>query len=409
MATEPRDRVFEELDVETSRYNEETGTETFVLNLGPHHPSTHGVLRLELEIDGEYVVRCEPHIGYLHTGIEKTCEFRTYHQIVPFIDRMDYLNPWSEEFGYILAAEALYGVEIPQRAQYVRVILAELSRIASHLVWLGTSALELNVSSMFMFCFRDRENILDVFEMVSGDRFFPRYFRIGGLMQDVSDDFPDHIREFFAKFRKHLKEYHGILTKNLFWKMRFENVAQVTLDQCIDYGLSGPIIRACGEPYDVRKAFPYSAYEDFDFEVPTRTKGDAYARYLVRMDEIEQSMRIVEQALDNLPDGPIVTQDERFNTGLSQHQEGFYKMKKPHPHKGLFPPKGESYVSIEGARGEKGYWVVSDGTNKPIRVRMRSPSFGNVQALPLMIEGSYLSDAIVAIASTDPVLGDVDR
>ncbi len=384
-----------DLNLERVPTDEIKGPETMVLNLGPQHPSTHGVLRLVLELDGERIVHCEPHIGYLHTGIEKECEYRTYHQAIPLIDRMDYLSAPNEEMGYVLAVEKLLGIEAPKRAQYIRVMICELARIASHLVWLGTGALELNVSSVFMYCFRDREAVLDLFEMVSGARMFPRYFRVGGVMRDLPRGFEDAVRNFIREFRPHLEEYHDLLTKNPIWRMRNEGVAVVTPEQCYAYGLTGPMLRSCGVAYDVRKAFPYSAYGDFQFEIPTQQAGDAYARYLIRMAEMEQSLRIIEQALERLPAGPVIVEDRRIQ--------------KPHPHKGHFVPPGESYVTIESPRGEKGYWVISDGSNKPLRVRMRSPSFANVQALPLLIEGGYLADAVVAIASIDPVLGDVDR
>jgi NADH-quinone oxidoreductase subunit D len=385
----------EELDLERISADEERGIETLMLNMGPQHPSTHGVLRLLLELDGEVIVRCEPHIGYLHTGIEKECEYRTYHQVIPLIDRMDYLSAPNEEMGYVLAVEKLLKIEAPKRAQYIRVLCCELGRIASHLVWLATAALELNVSSLFMYCFRDREEILDLFEMISGARMFPRYFRIGGVMRDLPRGFEGAVRSFIRDFRPHLREYHGLLTRNLIWRARTEEIAVITAEQCFEYAVTGPILRATGVEYDVRRAFPYSAYSDFDFEIPTRKEGDAYARYLVRMAEMEQSLRIIEQVLDKLPDGPVMVEDRAIS--------------KPHPHKGLFVPEGEAYVTIESPRGEKGYWVVADGSNKPLRVRMRSPSFANTQALPVMVEGGYLADTVVAIASIDPVLGDVDR
>jgi NADH-quinone oxidoreductase subunit D len=383
------------LDLERIHKDEESGIETMILNMGPQHPSTHGVLRLVLELDGEHIVRCEPVIGYLHTGIEKECEYRTYYQIVPLIDRQDYLSAPNEEMGYVLAAEKLFGVEAPKRAQYIRVMIAELARIASHLVWLGTGALELNVSSVYMYCFRDRELILDLFEQISGARMFPRFFRIGGVASDLPRGFTDAVRTCLSDLRSHLKEYHGLLTKNAIWRMRNEGVAVITKEQCFDYAITGPVLRATGVDYDVRKAFPYSSYEDFDFEVPTQTAGDAYARYLVRMAEMEQSARIVEQTIEKLPQGPVMIEDRRFV--------------RPHPHKGLVAPPGESYVTIESPRGEKGYYIVGDGSNKPLRLRMRSPSFANVQILPLLVDGGYLADCVVAIASTDPVLGDVDR
>ncbi|HED05005.1 MAG TPA: NADH-quinone oxidoreductase subunit D [Candidatus Fraserbacteria bacterium] len=385
--------------VELERISSGAG-DKFVLNMGPQHPSTHGVLRLILELDGERVTRCEPVIGYLHTGIEKQCEYRTYHQVIPLIDRMDYLAGPNEELGYVLAVEKLLGIEAPRRTRYIRVLIAELSRIASHLVWLGTGALELNVSSVFMYCFRDREYINDLFEAASGARMFPRYFRVGGLIDDLPEGFTEQARGFIKSFRPHLKEYHGLLTRNPIWMKRTVGVARVSRRQCMDYALTGPILRATGLEYDIRRAFPYSVYPDFDFDIPTQTAGDAYARYLVRMAEMAQSLKIVEQALDKLPEGPVNT----VSRDLSDRNTY-----RSHPWRHFVVPPGEVYQSIESPRGEKGYYVVSDGTNKPVRMRMRSPSFINVQALPLLIEGSWLADAVVAIASVDPVLGDVDR
>jgi NADH-quinone oxidoreductase subunit D len=393
----------EELDMQRVSVDRETGIETLVVNMGPQHPSTHGVLRLVIEVDGEIIVRCEPVIGYLHTGIEKTCEYRTYHQVVPLIDRQDYLSPLNEEMGYVLAVEKLLGIEPPKRAQYIRVMMAELSRIASHLVWLATGALEVNVSAVYMYCFEARERILDLFERVSGARMFPRYFRIGGVMRDLPRGFLDEVRKFLNFFRPLLKDLHGIVTRNPIWIARNEGIAVITEEQCYAYGVTGPILRATGVEYDVRKAFPYSSYEDFDFEIPTRTAGDAYARYLVRMDEMEQSANIVEQVVEKLPDGPIVAE------GLQPPSKSERSVWWPHPHRGFLVPPGESYVTVESPRGEKGYWVVSDGSNKPLRVRMRPPSFAHIQILPLLIEGGYIADAVIAIGSIDPVLGDVDR
>jgi NADH-quinone oxidoreductase subunit D len=383
------------LDLEHISSDPKTGMETMVLNLGPQHPSTHGVLRIVIELDGEVVVKSEPIIGYLHTGIEKECEYRTYHQIVPLIDRMDYLSSMNEEMGFIQASEKLFGIQAPPRAEFIRVICAELARITSHMVWLGTSALELNVSSVFMYTFRDREMLLDIFEMISGARMFPRYFRIGGVLRDVPRGFEKAVTEVLEHIKVQIEEYDALLTKNPIWKMRNIGVGVLTTEQCLEYGATGPVLRSTGVEYDIRKAFPYSAYPEFQFDIPTAKEGDAYSRYLLRLEEMRQSVRIVEQALSRLPDGPFVLQDRRVS--------------KPHPHKGLFAPEGESYVTIESPRGEKGYWVIGDGSNKPLRMRMRSPSFAHTQMLPLMINGTYLADAVVAIASVDPVLGDVDR
>lgn len=372
----------------------------FVLNMGPQHPSTHGVLRLVLELDGEVITHCEPVVGYLHTGIEKQCEYRTYHQVIPMIDRMDYLSSPLEEHGYVLAVEKLMGIEAPKRAEYIRVIMAELGRISSHLVWLGTGALELNVSSLFMYCMRDRERILDLFEAASGARMFPRYFRVGGLIDDLPEGFIDQTRSFIKDLRPNLKEFHALLTRNPIWMERTVGVARLDHEQCLQYAVTGPALRATGLAHDVRRAFPYSVYPGFEFEVPTQQEGDAYARYLVRMSEMVESAKIIEQALDKLPQGPVNQMNRNLSDGNAY---------RSHPHRHFVVPPGEAYQSIESPRGEKGYYVVSDGTNKPVRVRMRSPSFINMQALPLAVEGGYLADAVVAIASLDPVLGDVDR
>jgi len=390
----------------------EVARETLTINMGPQHPSTHGVLRVILEVAGETVVGCTPVIGYLHTGIEKEMEYRTYHQNINLVDRIEYLASFHEELAYVLAVEKLLGIEVPKRAQYIRVILCELNRIASHLVWLGTSALELNVSSVYMYCFRDREEILDLFEMVSGQRMMPGYFRIGGLQWDLPDGFVERTRAFLDDFPRRLDEYEALLNDNLIWRQRYEGVAVLPREDALRYGCTGPVMRGSGVPYDVRKAFPYSSYEDFAFDVPVGQNGDAYDRYLVRMAEMRESRRIVLQALDRLPDGPVQTDDRKVT--LPPRHELVRSMEAVIHHfklvsEGLHPPEGEVYVAVESPRGEKGYYIVSDGTNRPVRVRVRAPSFYNLQALPRMVMGSLLSDVIVAIASLDIVLGDVDR
>jgi NADH-quinone oxidoreductase subunit D len=386
--------------------------ETLTINMGPQHPSTHGVLRLILELEGEVVISCRPVIGYLHTGIEKEMEFRTYHQNITLVDRIEYLSSYHEEFAYCLAVEKLLGIEVPKRAQYIRVIMAELNRISSHLVWLGTSALDLNVTSLLMYCFRDREEILELSEMVSGQRMMPGYFRIGGVQEDLPEEFFPRVRAFLDEFPRRLDEYEALLTENLVWRQRNEGVAVLRPEDAVRYGVTGPVLRACGIPYDVRKAFPYSSYEDFEFDVPVGQHGDAYDRYLVRMEEMRQARRIILQALDRLPDGPVLVEDRKV--ALPPRRELVRSMEAViHQFKlvseGIHPPKGEVYAAVESPRGEKGYYIVSDGSNRPVRVRVRSPSFSNLQALPVMVQGGMLADVVVAIASIDIVLGDVDR
>jgi NADH-quinone oxidoreductase subunit D len=367
---------------------------------------------LILELEGEVVVSCRPVIGYLHTGIEKEMEFRTYHQNITLVDRIEYLSSYHEEFAYCLAVEKLLGIEVPKRAQYIRVIMAELNRISSHLVWLGTSALDLNVTSLLMYCFRDREEILELSEMVSGQRMMPGYFRIGGVQEDLPEEFFPRVRAFLDEFPRRLDEYEALLTENLVWRQRNEGVAVLRPEDAVRYGVTGPVLRACGIPYDVRKAFPYSSYEDFEFDVPVGQHGDAYDRYLVRMEEMRQARRIILQALDRLPDGPVLVEDRKV--ALPPRRELVRSMEAViHQFKlvseGIHPPKGEVYAAVESPRGEKGYYIVSDGSNRPVRVRVRSPSFSNLQALPVMVQGGMLADVVVAIASIDIVLGDVDR
>ncbi|MDR7415342.1 MAG: NADH dehydrogenase (quinone) subunit D [Armatimonadota bacterium] len=380
--------------------------------MGPQHPSTHGVLRLVLELEGEVVVSCRPVIGYLHTGIEKEMESRTYHQNITLVDRIEYLSSYHEEFAYCLAVEKLLGIEVPKRAQYIRVIMAELNRISSHLVWLGTSALDLNVTSLLMYCFRDREEILELSEMVSGQRMMPGYFRIGGVAEDLPEEFFPRVRAFLDEFPRRLDEYEALLTENLVWRQRNEGVAVLRPEDALRYGVTGPVLRASGIAYDVRKAFPYSSYEDFEFDVPVGQHGDAYDRYLVRMEEMRQARRIILQALDRLPDGPVLVEDRKV--ALPPRRELVRSMEAViHQFKlvseGIHPPRGEVYAAVESPRGEKGYYIVSDGSNRPVRVRVRSPSFSNLQALPVMVQGGMLADVVVAIASIDIVLGDVDR
>lgn len=386
--------------------------ETIVLNMGPHHPSTHGVLRLMLELEGEVILRAEPVIGYLHTGFEKEMETRTYHQNIVFPPRIEYLATMIEEHAYVLAVEKLLGVRAPERAEVIRVILAELSRIASHLVWLGTSAIDVNVTSMLMYCFNDRERVMDIFEMVSGQRMMHGYMRVGGLQWDVPVEFIERVRGFVEDLPGRLDEYERLLTDNLIWRERTEGIGVLSYDDALRYGCTGPIGRGSGVNYDVRKAFPYGGYETYDFDVPLGSRGDTFDRYTVRMEEMRQARRIILQALDRLRDGPIMVDDRKV--ALPPRAELVRSMEAViHQFKlvseGFHPEAGEVYSAVESPRGEKGYYLVSDGSNRPVRARVRSPSFNNLQALPVMIFRNMVSDVVVAIASIDIILGDIDR
>lgn len=390
----------------------ELSEDVMELNLGPQHPSTHGVLRIKLKIDGELILHAEPVIGYLHTGVEKECETRTYHQVFTLVDRLDYLSGPAEEQAFAGAVEKLMNVDVPERAQIIRVIILELARIGSHLLWLGTSAIELNMSSVFMYCFAEREKILDLFEEVSGARMFPSYWRIGGIMRDVPDDWADHVREFLKGFPRTYRDLDNLLTYNYVWCERLKDVAIIDEETCKQYMCTGPILRAAGVPYDIRKYYPYLGYETYDFNIPTRTEGDSYARYLVRMDEFLESVKIIHQALDRLKPGPIITANRKValppRKELARSMEAVIHQFKL-VSEGMHPPIGNLYMAVESGRGELGYYLESDGSNRPYRVRVRSPSFPHVQVLKKVLPGHILSDVIVAIASVDPILGDVDR
>jgi NADH-quinone oxidoreductase subunit D len=388
--------------------------DTMTINMGPQHPSTHGVLRLILTIEGETVVKAVPDIGFLHTGIEKTAEAKTYHQALVLTDRMDYLAPLCNNLGYSLAVEKLLGIEdqINDKIRYVRVMLAELQRLASHLVWLGTHALDLGAQSVFLYCFREREMILDVFEDLSGVRMMTSYICPGGLQADLTPTFEKKVRAFTSIFPDRLQEYHNLLTNNQLWLERTRGVAVLKPEDAIAYGTSGPVLRGSGIVWDTRKAFPYSGYEQFDFDIPVGTNGDVYDRYLVRMLEMEQSLRIVNQALEGIPPGPYRVQDTKIApppkwqiTGSMEALIHHFKLYT----EGYRPPAGEVFVRTESPKGELGFYMVSDGTAKPYRMHVRAPSFANLEALPLMIEGSLLSDVVAAIGSIDIVLGEVDR
>ncbi len=382
------------------------------LSLGPQHPSTHGVLRINLQLDGEVILKADPVIGYLHTGIEKECEFRTYAQAFTLVDRLDYLSGPLEEHGYASAIEKLLSIEVPARAQVIRVILMELARIASHLIWAGTSALELNMSSVYMYCFAEREKILDIFEEYSGARMFPNCWRIGGLSRDLNEGFIAQVEAFLKGFAATWRTIDQLLTHNYVWCERLQGIALIDEQTCKQYMCTGPVIRGAGVAYDIRKAFPYSGYEHYTFDVPTFKEGDAYARYCVRMQEMLESASIVEQGLKKLSPGPVLTDNRKV--ALPPRQELARSMEAVIHHfklvsEGIAPPQGELYHCVESPRGELGFYVVSDGTSRPYRLRIRSPSFPHIQALKKAAVGLIISDVVVAIASVDPILGDVDR
>lgn len=390
-------------------------TDTLVLNMGPHHPSTHGVLRLVVELDGETVVNVAPDIGYLHTGIEKTVESKAYQKAIVLTDRMDYLAPLSNNLGYCLAVEKLLQCEVPERAQVVRVLLAELTRIGSHLIWLGTHVLDLGATSMFMYGFREREQILDIFELVSGARMMTSYFRVGGLAYDLPKEFPATVQAFLDAMPARIDEYDGLLTNNTIFLERMVGVGVMTQEEALALGVTGPMLRATGLAWDLRKDTPYSGYENYEFAVPIAQNGDNFDRYLVRMAEMRESVKIAQQALNRLNEigpGPYTTADRKIapppKTEITQSMESLIHHFKLWT-EGFKPPVGDVYVAIESPRGEFGCYLVSDGSPKPYRCHFRTPSFVNLQALPHMARGRLVADLVTLIASVDPILGDVDR
>ena len=386
--------------------------QTLIINMGPQHPSTHGVLRLLLEIDGETIVRIMPDIGYLHTGIEKTCEAKFYQQVVPMTDRIDYLCPMTNNLTYCLAVEKLLGLEIPPRAQWLRVMMNELTRINSHLVWLGTHAMDIGAMTVFLYCFRERENILRLFEAVSGQRMMTSYFRIGGVSLEPPLDFFARVKTFIDALPEHIDEYENLLTQNPIFVNRTKGVAHISKEDALALAATGPTLRASGIDVDLRRDAPYSGYENFQFRVPVSTDGDVYARYLVRVAELRESQKIVKQALEGIPEGPVkadapkvvLPDREKMKTQMEALIYHFKIVTE-----GFTVPAGEVYQAVESPRGEMGYYVVSDGTAKPYRVHMRSPSFANLQSLRTMCEGRLIADVVAAIGSIDIVLGDCDR
>jgi NADH-quinone oxidoreductase subunit D len=385
---------------------------TMILNMGPQHPSTHGVLRVLLEIDGETVVRIMPDIGFLHTGIEKTCEAKFYQQVVPLTDRIDYLCPMTNNLCYVLAVEKLLGLEIPPKAQWMRVLMNELTRMNSHLVWLGTHALDLGAMTVFLYCFREREEILKIFEMISGQRMMTSYFRVGGIALEPPLGFFERVREFSGRFPSKVDEYENLLTGNPIWMMRTKGVARMTAEDAISLGASGPTLRGSGVDFDLRRDIPYSGYENFKFEVPVAQEGDVFSRYMCRVRELRESNKIVRQALDGMPEGPIkadapgivLPDREKMKTQMEALIYHFKIITE-----GFAVPAGEVYQAVESPRGEMGYYIVSDGTAKPYRVHMRAACLANLQTLPKMCEGGLIADVVAAIGSIDIVLGEIDR
>ena len=383
-----------------------------VLNMGPQHPSTHGVLRMIVELDGETVTKADCDIGFLHTGVEKEFEQKKYQQGVTLTDRLDYLAPLSNNLCYCLAVEKLLGLEPPPMAQWMRVMLTELTRINSHLVWLGTHSLDLGAMTVFLYAFREREDVLRIFEMFSGQRMMTSYFRVGGLALEPPRGWQNAVRTFIDAFPSRVDEYEDLLTKNPIWLKRTKGIGVAPVEDLLDRGVTGPMIRAAGLPWDIRKAEPYSGYDKFDFEVPTRTESDVYARYQVRVEELRQSARIVKQALEGMPSGAwkadaphvVLPDREKMKTQMEALIYHFKIVTE-----GFRVPAGEVYQVVESPRGELGYYIVSDGTSKPYRVFIRVPSFGNLQGMPAMVEGRLVSDAIAVMGSTDFVLGDIDR
>jgi NADH-quinone oxidoreductase subunit D len=388
------------------------GGEHMLINIGPQHPATHGVLRLVLELDGETVVRCVPHIGYLHCGFEKIGEYRQYNQIIPWTDREDYLNSPGNNVAFALGAERLFGIEITERCKVLRVITMELSRIISHLVWLGTTCIDIGAFTPFLWAFYQREKVYVLLERWVGARLTTSLTRVGGMAADIPAGWTDDLKEFLDKFPAVIDEIDSILTRNAIWVGRTVGLGVMSPEEALNYGLSGPMLRASGVSYDVRKDFPYLDYETYDFDVPVGVNGDVYDRFLVRLEEIRQSHRILVQALERLPDGPVNVDDPRVilpdkHKATSEMESMIHHFKNVM--EGPRPPVGEAYVAVESPKGEKGYYMVSDGTSKPVRWRIRPPSFVNLSAIPKMVEGHLLSDVIAINASIDIVMGEIDR
>jgi NADH-quinone oxidoreductase subunit D len=386
--------------------------ETMTVNMGPQHPSTHGVLRLVIELDGEIIEKITPHIGYLHRGVEKLSEHRTYHQTIPLTDRLDYLAPMSNNLGYVLAVEKLLGMEVPERAQTVRVIMAELTRVKSHLVWLACHALDIGAMTVFLYAFREREKVMSIYEKISGARMTSNYFRVGGLSADVYDGFVKDVQEIVDTFPGHFDTYEGLLTKNTIWLQRTIGNGVISAEDAIDYGITGPALRGSGVDWDLRRDNPYSGYENYQFNVPVGEKCDTYDRYKVRLVELREAVKIIKQALDSLKPGPVLAdapqvcyppKQQVYDSieGLIHH----FKIAS----EGFAVPEGEVYQGVEAPKGELGYYLVSDGGTKPYRMRIRPPSFVNLGAIEKMAKGAMIADLVAVIGTLDIVLGEIDR
>ena len=398
--------------VDISEIGERELGSTMTLSMGPQHPSTHGVLRLELELDGEFVTSAKPDIGYLHTGMEKLMEAKKYQSNICITDRMDYLNPMGNNLGYVMAVEKLLGLEIPPRAQCIRVLMCELQRVASHLVWLGTHGLDIGAMTPFFFAFDEREKILNMFEDVCGGRMTPSYFRVGGMFQDLPAGFDAKVNRFLEEFPATLDAFDTLLTGNPIFRGRLEGVGAISAEDAISWGVTGPSLRGSGVEYDVRRAEPYSGYELYDFDIPTEKGCDVWARYLVRRQEFRESLKIVRQCIEKMPSGPIKADDDKVvlpdRDDMKTHMDALIH------HfliaaDGFKVPEGEIYHAIEGSKGELGYYVVADGSERPYRCHVRGPSFINLSALPSMVEGSLIADVVSVIGSIDIVLGEIDR
>jgi len=390
--------------------------ETMTLNMGPQHPSTHGVLRVALELDGENVVACKPVIGYLHTGMEKQAEYKTYTQSIPQTDRMDYISPLSNNLALCLSAEKLLGVRVPERVEAIRVLLTELTRISSHCVWLGTHAIDIGALTVFWYCFREREKVLSIYDMVAGARMTASYFRVGGLAMDIPAGLLDRCEKFVDEMPAHVDEYEKLLTKNPIWIARTRGVAPLSATDAVAWGVTGPALRGSGVNWDLRKTEPYSGYENYDFDVPLGSRGDAYDRFQVRVAEMRESTKIAKQAIQRVRQmgetGEYRLRDFKYvlppKEEVKTSMEALIHHFKIVAH-GFFPPVGESYMAVEAPKGELGFYLVSDGSSRPWRMKIRSPSFVNLQALPVMVEGKLIADVIAAIGSIDIVLGEIDR
>ena len=409
-------RIFEEHSSTIAAHQEEPASPSaprrMTLNMGPQHPSTHGVLRIVLELEGETIISSEPDIGFLHTGIEKECEQKTWQQVVTLTDRVDYLANLSNNLVYALAVEKLLQIEIPPRGQWLRVMMTELSRLNSHLVWLGTHALDIGAMSVFFYCFREREDILRILEKFSGQRMMGSYIRIGGLALEPPRGWQEVVGKFIRQFPSRVDQYEELLDTNPIWTRRTKGVGFISLEDMLEWGITGPMLRAAGLPLDARKTEPYSSYEKFDFMVPTRTENDVFARYRVRLEEMRESAKIIKQALEGMPEGPwqadaphvVLPDREKMKTQMESLIYHFKIVTE-----GFRVPAGEVYQVVESPRGEIAYYAVSDGTSKPYRIHMRTPSFGNLQGLPPMLNGILIADSIAALGSMDFVLGDTDR